>query len=330
MDKSELLGYLGHYGISSVDDYKVIDSTNGDDFRLNIIIDKKYVLRINNAVMTEERLASIDRLCARYRAIGLMAPRLYKNKSGAYITPLGEKIVYLSDYIDLPTENECDCDHRQIRREVLSSIGVFSKRYSGVDLSPVNSMWSIIDLAPLDVDVDEKQENLLLLVRTLREMQEDALANRVIAFNEAARARIRAVYKQLPRCVIQGDLNSTNILVRDNHFAGLIDFNMAGTEVNVNHFCAETNEELTDEAFAASSADALYENWIARQDENMALILQEYELSELETKAMDDYRSICLISQYPNVLAYLDFLKQDKAKAIQLLSRILSRTPTSY
>ncbi len=33
-------------------------------------------------------------------------------------------------------------------------------------------MWSIIDLAPLDVDIDEKQENLDLLVENLKELGE--------------------------------------------------------------------------------------------------------------------------------------------------------------
>lgn len=30
-------------------------------------------------------------------------------------------------------------------------------------------MWSIIDLAPLDADIDEKQDNLNLLVQALRD-----------------------------------------------------------------------------------------------------------------------------------------------------------------
>ena len=156
MEKNELIRYLENYGITSVTTFEVIDSTNGNDLRWNVIIDKKYVLRINNNVMTEERVASIDRLCERYRTIGIQTPRLYKNKYGNYITQLDERICYLSDYIDISSENECECDHNQVRKEVLKSIGTLSKRYSDYDLSPINSMWSIIDLAPLDIDIDER------------------------------------------------------------------------------------------------------------------------------------------------------------------------------
>ena len=45
----------------------------------------------------------------------------------------------------------------------------------------------------------------------------------------------------------QGDLNNSNILIKDNHFYGLIDFNLSGTEVNINCFLAETNRGFDEE-----------------------------------------------------------------------------------
>lgn len=41
---------------------KVIDSSREEDFRMNYIINERYVLRVNSASLTEERLAEIDRL----------------------------------------------------------------------------------------------------------------------------------------------------------------------------------------------------------------------------------------------------------------------------
>lgn len=325
MKKEQLLALLCNYGIADVKEFSILDTTNRENYRLNIFIDNKYVLRINNNVMTEERLASIDRLCQRYHSIGILTPRLYKNKEGRYISPAGEYICYLSDYIDLPTADQIECDHKTIQCEILKSIGALSQKYSDIDLSQVNSMWSIIDLAPLDVDIDEKQENLNLFVSTLKQLQEEQLADRVVRFNEAVRKRIKAVYKTLPRCVIHGDLNDTNILVKDNHFAGLIDFDMAGTEVNVNHFCAETNGFITTQEFDTHTAQQLYKNWTHRQDAELDIILQKYTLNRAEETAIADYRSIGLISQYPNVIAYIEFLKRDRAKAVQLVECILER-----
>ena len=326
MDNKEIINILREYGIDGFSDKTEIDSTNGDDYRLNVIIDKKYVLRINNAVMTEERLASIDRLVEKYRRIGVLAPRLFKNKEGDYLSAHGDHVCYVSEYLDYPLweEKEDETDVETIRKEVLRSIGRLSKKYSNEDLSDVMSMWSIIDLAPLDVDVDEKQENLDLLVENLKGLGETELAHEVEAFNDSARERIRALYKDLPRCVIQGDLNASNILIEDGHFVGLIDFNMAGTEVNVNHFCCETNEEITEEDFAEKDADEVYENWKREQQEMLDVILSEYQLNDLEKKAIEDYRRICRISMYPNVMRFIEYLKRDKEKTIKILRRIIS------
>ncbi len=326
MDNQEVLDILREYGIDGFSEKNEIDSTNGEDYRLNIIIDKKYVLRINNAVMTEARLASIDRLAERYRSIGVLAPRLFKNKRGNYLTAHGEYVCYISEYLDYPLweDKENEIDFETVNKEILRSIGRFAKRFSNEDLSDVMSAWSIIDLAPLDVDVDEKQENLDLLVEKLNEIGEQELAHDVEAFNDSVRERIKAIYKDLPRCVIQGDLNSSNILIEDGHFVGLIDFNMAGTEVNVNHFCCETNAEISEENFAEKDADELYETMKKEQQEMLDVILSEYQLNDLEKTAIEDYRCICRISMYPNVMSFIEFLKRDKEKMIKILRRIIS------
>ncbi len=236
-----------------------------------------------------------------------------------------EDVCYISEYIDLPSleEKEDKLDLDAVYKEIRCSIGEFAGRFTGVDLSDVNSMWSLIDLAPLDVDRDEKQENLDMLEEALRKIQEDSLADEVVAFNNETRERIKKVYKHLPRCVIQGDLNGSNILIKDGHFAGLIDFNMAGTEVNVNQFCCETNDDITEEEFLSKPVDQLYDEWTRRQNEALEIILSRYTLNDLENSVIDDYRRICQISMYPNVMGYIDFLAQDKEKTLGLIRRII-------
>lgn len=81
---------------------------------------------------------------------------------------------YLSEYLDYPTFWEIQdqltaAQQTAVNQSVLASIGHLSQLYSGVDLQPVFSMWSIIDLAPLDVEIDEKHDNLNLLVQALRD-----------------------------------------------------------------------------------------------------------------------------------------------------------------
>ena len=68
--------------------------------------------------------------------------------------------------------------------------------------------------------------------------------------NFSARSKIKDHISILPKCVYQGDLNSSNILLDDNNkFCGLIDFNMYGTEVNINCFLNESMYYLNERRF---------------------------------------------------------------------------------
>ena len=98
---------------------------------------------------------------------------------------------------------------------------------------------------------------------------------------------------------------------------------MAGTEVNVNHFCCETTEELPEKDFAEKDADEIYDTWVKEQQEMLDVILSEYQLNDLEKTAIEDYRRICRISMYHNVMSFIEYLKRDKEKMIKILKRII-------
>ncbi len=124
MNKQEILDILKNYGINDYGEKKEIDTSNGDDYRLNIILDKEYVLRINGDAITEDRLASIDRLAERYREIGLLAPKLYKTVAGKYISKHNQYVCYISEYIDLPSleEKEDKLDLDAVYKEIRCSM----------------------------------------------------------------------------------------------------------------------------------------------------------------------------------------------------------------
>ena len=306
MDRAHLAALLSPYGVNQFESFRVVDSSKSNDYRLNIIVDRRYVLRINDPVITEERLAAIDRLAGRYRQIGVKAPRLFQTADGLYLTKADNHVCYLSEYLDYPTLWEMQdqltaAQQAAVRQSVLASIGHLSQAYSDVDLQPVFSMWSIIDLAPLDVEIDEKQDNLNLLVQALRDAGAGETARRAITFNEANRAKIRQVFSDLPRCVIQGDLNGGNILIENGQFAGIIDFNMAGTEVNINHFCCETNDGMQEEDFEDYSAAEIFDRMQETSRCNLREILAHYTLNETERSVIRNYWNLVMLSQYPNV-----------------------------
>lgn len=327
---TEIQEIMSHFGLSVQSVTNFYDTSHNDeDRRLNYILDDKYVLKINSVgAMWEERLQEIHRLICRYRSIGVYCPDLLSALDGtlsyAWQKDGKEYTCFVEEYAIYPVlgwETEHD------RKEVIEHLGVLASRYTGVDLSETKSMWSIIDLAPLDVDIDEKQENTNALTEALRKNGYNELAAEVENFNAMLRKKIMVVFAKLPRCVYQGDLNSTNELHKDGHFVGLIDFNMAGTDVNINVFLNETNWFPEEAEFDSLSVEEIIAKQDAEQDEELAVILRHYTLSDIEKYAFPYYKRIVDMFQYPDVCSMVEWLNSDirRKKCAALIKALVEK-----
>ena len=327
---TEIQEIMSHFGLSVQSITNFYDTSHNDeDKRLNYILDDKYVLKINSVgVMWEERLQEIHRLICRYRSIGVYCPELLPALDGtlSYVWKKDGKdyTCFVEEYAIYPvlgwgTEHD--------RKEVIEHLGVLASKYSGVDLSETKSMWSIIDLAPLDVDIDEKQENTNTLTEALRKNGYNELAAGVENLNTLLREKIMVVFEKLPRCVYQGDLNSTNELHKDGHFAGLIDFNMAGTDVNINVFLNETNWFPEETEFDSLSVEEIIAKQDAEQDEELSVILRHYTMSDTEKYAFPYYKRIVDMFQYPNVCSMAEWLNSDtrREKCAALIKALVEK-----
>lgn len=314
LEKQELASIVARFGLTFEEVTEFYDTSHGeDDIRWNFILDRKYVLKINSErTIWEQRLQEISRLIGRYRSIGVYAPQLIPTAEG----PLSFKweikgvphVCFVEEYAAYPVYPDWKL---QNRKEVVEHLGMLAAKYTGVDLSDIRSMWSIIDLAPLDDDIDEKQENTNTLVKALEDNGFSEHARRVDRFNEELRAEILRDFDALPRCVYQGDLNSTNELHKDGHFVGLIDFNMSGTDVNINVFVNETNWFPDTNEFDAMSVPEILSKMDAEQAEELAVIFKHYTMNDLEKRLFPYYQRITNLFQYPNVCLMVEWLKDD-------------------
>lgn len=317
LEITEIQEIMSHFGLSVQSVTNFYDTSRKDgDKRFNYILDNKYVLKINSiGAMWETRLQEIHRLISRYRSIGVYCPDLLTTMDGtlSHVWYRDEKeyTCFVEEYAVYPVLGwETEHDHK----EVIEHLGVLASKYTGVDLSETKSMWSIIDLAPLDVDIDEKQENANALTEALHKNGYDDLATQVEHFNAMLREKIMVVFADLPRCVYQGDLNSENVLHKDSHFVGLIDFNMSGTEVNINVFLNETNWFPEEAEFDSLSVEEIIANQDAEQEAEIAVIFRHYALSDIEKYAFPYYKRIVDMFQYPNVCAMIFWLNCDTRK----------------
>ena len=331
LEMIEIQDIMSNFGLSVQRVTHFYDTSHdNDDKRLNYILDDKYVLKINSTrAMWEERLQEIHRLISRYRSIGVYCPDFLSSLDGkfsyAWQKDGREYTCFVEEYAVYPLFDEKMEEH--VRKEVVEHLGILASKYTGIDLSEAKSMWSIIDLAPLDVDIDEKQENTNMLVAALRQNGYDELAGKVDAFNSMLREKIMTVFRKLPRCVYQGDLNSGNELQNNGHFAGLIDFNMSGTDVNINVFLNETNWFPDGEEFDALTVSDIISKQDTEQNSCLAVILRHYTLNEDEQYAFPYYKRIVDMFQYPDVCLMVEWLNSDarREKCIALIKALLEK-----
>lgn len=322
-----------HYGIEDVCIGSFFDTSHGEeDIRYSYVISQKYVLKMNTAEMvTEDFLQGISQLVEKYRDIGVWCPKILANKEEKLLYQLEQDGMLYHCYVEeyAPYEiakGKVDSEYA-LKEEMLAHVGKLAAKYSGKDLRKTYSMWSIIDLAPLDVEVDEKQENMNALVEALQKHGYDAEAEEVIRVNIACRDHIMKYFDLLPRCVYQGDLNRSNILIDKNkHFTGIIDFNMYGTEVNVNCFLNESMYYLDEQDFETMTATELFERMNEVQKKLLIPIFKYYILNEVEKKVYRDYKKIIDLCFYPNVMLWIYLIENHKYedKVIQLI-RFLAR-----
>ena len=322
---NQVLDLLRQFDIHSAKCIEFVDSSQGeDDIRHNYIIDKKYVLRLNSAkVMTEERLTELNTLIERYRSFGMKAPLFLKAENGSFVVEQDGKNCYLSEYLDLPLAEDVKFRCREdLIRQRLVFISRFAQTFKNVDLVETVSMFSIFDLAPYDklsgLDIDEKQENLNQLVADLTQAGYVELAQKVNAKNEELRRQLKPIYKELPRCVFQGDENFSNLCVDENdQIVGLFDFNMSGTEVIANylannafmgHFCYE--DEILDKHTPKEVLQILLDAF----HQSTALIREHYSFTGQEFSAYLLYGKIAMISAYWNTSTFGEYLQQEKYK----------------
>ncbi len=327
---SEIQNIMSRFGLTVQSVTNFYDTSHGEeDKRFNYILDDKYVLKVSSLrTMWEERLQEIRRLIERYRSIGVYCPDILPTLEGtlSYTWRKDEKeyVCFVEEYAIYPV---LGWGTEHARKEVIEHLGILAKKYTNVDLSEIKSMWSIIDLAPLDVDIDEKQENTNALVDALRKNGYEDLATQVFDFNAMLREKIMVVFNELPRCVYQGDLNSTNELHKDGHFVGLIDFNMAGTDVNINVFLNETNWFPGKVEFDALSVSEILSKQDTEQMENLSVILRHYQLNDDEKYAFPYYKRIVDMFQYPDVCLMVEWLEDDtrRDKCAEIIKALIEK-----
>lgn len=302
--------------LKSVDEF-IDSSKSSEDIRYNYLINNKYFLKVsNNQNYDEIFFKDMDMLIKNYQSIGIYCPALIRTKdNNLFVSYECQSLVYIC-YIEEKSEypvrsNKIERDY-QFKKSVIEHLGVFASNYSNKNLSETRSMWSIIELCAYDTGIDEKQENFDLLCDSLIKIGKDILVEQLVKMNQDARNRIKNEMSFLPKTVFQGDLNESNILVDErDDFKGIIDFNMYGTEININCFLNEAMYYLTENDFNCLSGDGIFEKTKNIQNDLMSIIIKHYSLSREEKDMIKDYNRIIFSSFYPNTSLMVELIDKN-------------------
>ena len=154
---------------------------------------------------------------------------------------------------------------------------------------------------------------------------QNELADRLVAKDRSIRGYLLKVYRQLPHCVTQGDENFSNVLIDGQQcLAGLIDFNLAGTDVCANLIANNADFDLDIMHDRPVDAEAVLEKALIGYRRNATVILREYRATVAELEALPYYAWIALAAQYPYTCAYIDRIGQDgcRESTLRLLELI--------
>jgi hypothetical protein len=322
------------YNLKNSQVSEFINTTKSDaDQRYNYIINSMYVLKITNSrVVNEKYIADMHRLIKKYNEAEIYCPKIcktIKNQFTDFLYKNGEKFVfYLEKKSKYKTRKESGFVDYIFKKQMLNHLGTFASRYQDVDLLDTWSMWSVVELSPYDILIDEKQDNFNELISCLKVIDQNILANRLDELNRDSRNKIKEYMKRLPRCVFQGDLNDSNILVdKQGKFQGLIDFNMFGTEININCFLNESMYYITQDDFEKLTGLEILNKVIRVQEDLLAAITSQYYLNQDEREAKYYYNNIIYTSFWPNVVLMIQLINENRYvdKIIEFLSEISKR-----
>ena len=305
---------------------KLISSSSGNFIKMVYDINDNYILEAtNDENVNENKIHEMNKLISRYIKFGIICPQYIQTNEAKYIYFDGEYSTTVREKTDgILLSDSKETNYLNIVKELYAYLGKYSSKYKNQDLLQTKSPYSLFDLSPLDSEMDEREVNLHLLCDMLKKAGFTDLCNKLIKFNDKIRQELKEIYKKLPRCNYHGTLNNKSILVKDNHFVGLDDFSVCGSEVVVNYFSCEARVDLSEDDFITMPATEICNKILKSHRNSLNLILQNYELLPIEKKALDLYNKLLYISGFHYYQIYKNVLRtKDRNKVTSLLFMLI-------
>ena len=212
-----------------------------EDSRWVIFVDGKYVIKAaRNGFTYAERINAWPGLISAYAQAGCYSPSLMRGINGEYAQAAvfgGRECVVWEEEFSRYTVADDDIERNIYAEDMIE----LHARIAAMGISgfPGVSGWARLVPFGKDETQDEIQDCFDEFDAAIGICDEE-IRGRWAVLREKwieNRGRLAAIYPALPRSAYQGDWNALNVLLDENgRFAGLIDYNLAGEDVNINIF----------------------------------------------------------------------------------------------
>ncbi len=213
-------------------------------------LNNRLVIKLaDNGFTDDKHLMMWERLALEYKKRGFYCPEFIRTKNNDYpiIHYNGRRcIVYAEEFSPYKTAEsfEKNCISSNGKYKYLDQALRMNAEIAAAhfNFSELPSGYALFDLFDPADSVDEVTENAYEWLKCVQSFPRrfETQIHRIWERWCGNREYLKSKYNDLPTSIFQADLNSSNILLKENgDFVGLLDFNLAGKDTFINYLFRE-------------------------------------------------------------------------------------------
>ena len=294
---------------------------NKNDIRYTYksITDKEeYYLKMHSNIFTSiDKINSIAMVIEKYNSIGIYSPKIIKQSNNQYSSLLKYNGLDFIVWFEEKAIYEFQSGNSDLRDDFASYIGKISsilREFKFYYKSPYIMFEPYIESDKVD-EYEEFLNKAYNLLKVVPKVEKEVLEYVHKAFYEI-RDRIKKNYQKLPSSVFQCDLQHENVLVKNNKFIGLIDFNLVGREKILTYIINE---------LAYQESKAIGSKWINDEyivfhinefKRRLKLVENEYKFSDVEVDIINDLYKVIIPYKFYPLTEIIGYYKMNDFKEV--------------
>lgn len=282
----------------------------------------------NNAFTTPERVKGWSQLIDLYNNLGIYAPKILMDKNhhiyNEYVENGEKYIVYAEEKKKYKSTDEfgISCNDDTLYFEDMVEATAKVAKYS-TQLPTWKSAWCLYDQHCIEDETDETVYwqktfyNLILNEMPIYGERAKRIYHRFLDTYKSFEMQ----YRTLPQAFFQGDIGGLNTLLDENKkFVGVLDFNLAGAETNLNYFFQQfCRITIKKDELPYLNDRELRHNHDKAMRKRLDVVKKYYKFNSAEIEAFPTYYKIVYPLQCDNCQKFIPMIYEKNIPVLKLI-----------